>query len=74
MTMAILSVDDAHPCYIEIHVDGEGVSITFLVGNDGLALVKALCLNLQFQLNVMSLYIDEDVYDTKSGDLIHTIS
>jgi hypothetical protein len=72
--MAALSVDDAHPSYVEIHVDGEGVPITFPVRSDGLALVTALRLSLRFQLNTMSLHIDEDVYDTKSGDLIHTIS
>ena len=48
--------------------------IIFLIGSDGLALVIALCLSLWFQLDAMSLYIDEDVYDTKSSDLIHTIS
>jgi hypothetical protein len=72
--MATLSVDDAHPSYVEIRVDGEGVPITFPVRSDGLALVTALRLSLQFQLNAMSPHIDEDVYDTKSGDLIHTIS
>jgi hypothetical protein len=72
--MAALSVDDAHPSYVEIRVDGEGVPITFPVGSDGLALVTTLRLSLLFQLNTMSLHIDEDVYDTKSGDLIHTIS
>jgi hypothetical protein len=72
--MATLSVDDAHPSYVEIRVDGEGVPITFPVRSDGLALVTALRLSLRFQLNTMSLHIDEDVYDTKSGDLIHTIS
>jgi hypothetical protein len=72
--MTALSVDDSHPSYVEIRVDGEGVPITFPVGSDGLALVTALCLSLQFQLKAMSLHIDEDIYDTKSGDLIHTIS
>jgi hypothetical protein len=72
--MAALSVDDAHPSYVEIRVDGEGVPITFPVGSDGLALVTALWLSLRFQLNAMSLHMNEDVYDTKSGDLIHTIS
>jgi hypothetical protein len=63
--MAVLSVDDSHPSYVEIRVDGEGVPIT---------LVTALWLSLRFQLNAMSLHMNEDVYDTKSGDLIHTIS
>jgi hypothetical protein len=72
--MAALSVDDSHPSYVEICVNGEGVPITFPIGSDGLALVTTLRLSLRFQWNAMSLHIDKDIYDTKSGDLIHIIS
>jgi hypothetical protein len=72
--MAMLNVDDSQPSYVEIHADGEGVSISFLIGSDGFAVVTTLCLSLWFQLNAMSLHIDEDVYDSTSGDLIYTIS
>jgi hypothetical protein len=72
--MAALNVDDSHLSYVEIHADGEGVSISFPVGSDGLVVVRVLCLSLQFQLNAMSLHIDEVVYDTKLGYHIHTIS
>jgi hypothetical protein len=72
--MDALSVDDSHPSYIKIRAYGEGVSISFLIGSDGMAAVTALSLSLWFQLNAMSLHIDENVYDTESGNLIHTIS
>jgi hypothetical protein len=54
----VLNVDDLHSSYVEIHADGEGVSITFPVGSDGLAVVTTLRLSLRFQLNAMSLQID----------------
>jgi hypothetical protein len=41
-------VDDSHPSYIEILAYGEEVPISFPVGNDGLAIVTALCLSLWF--------------------------
>jgi hypothetical protein len=71
--MVVLSVDDSHLSNIEIRTDGEGVPISFLVGSDGLAIVTVLYLSLQFQLNAMSLHIDEDVYNTKSSDLYYRI-
>jgi hypothetical protein len=38
-----------------------------------LALVSAVCLGLRFQLNIASLHIDEEVFDSVSGDVTHTI-
>jgi hypothetical protein len=36
--MATLSVDDSYLSYVEIPTDGEGVCISFPIGNDGLAI------------------------------------
>jgi hypothetical protein len=38
-----------------------------------LASVSAVCLGLRFQLNIASLHIDEEVFDSLSSDVIHTI-
>jgi hypothetical protein len=45
-----------------IRADGDGVPISFSLGSDGLALVLAVHLGLQFQLNIASLHIDEEVF------------
>jgi hypothetical protein len=47
--------------FATIRADGDGVPISFPLGNDGLALVSAVRLGLQFQLNIASLHIDEEV-------------
>jgi hypothetical protein len=43
------------------------------MGNDGFALVTSLRLSLRFQFNEEFMFIDEEVFDAHSGDLIHTI-
>jgi hypothetical protein len=53
--------------------DGDGVPISFPLGSDGLALVSAVRIGLWFQLNIASLHIDEEVFDSVSGDVSHTI-
>src|SRR5450759_1161602 len=56
-----------------VRADGDGVPISFPLGNDGLALVLAVRLGLWFQLNIASLHIDEEVFDLASGAVTHTI-
>jgi hypothetical protein len=56
-----------------IRADGDGVPISFPLGCDGLASVSAICLGLRFQLNIASLHIDEEVFDSLSSDVTHTI-
>ena len=51
----------------------DGVPISFPLGSDGLSLVLAVRLGLWFQLNIASLHIDEEVFDSISGNVIHTI-
>jgi hypothetical protein len=56
-----------------IRADGDSVPLSFPLGSDGLASVLAVRLGLQFQLNIASLHIDEEVFDSVSGDVTHTI-
>jgi hypothetical protein len=59
--------------FATIQAYGDGVPISFPLGSDGLASVSAVCLGLRFQLNIASLHIDEEVFDSVSGDVTHTI-
>jgi hypothetical protein len=56
-----------------IRADGESVPILFALGSDGLANVSAIRLGLWFQLNIASLHIDKEVFDSVSRDVTHTI-
>jgi hypothetical protein len=64
---------DTHPRLAVIYFDGEGVLISFPLGNDGITLVTSMTLSLKFQMSEDFMFIDEEVYDTQTGDLIHTI-
>jgi hypothetical protein len=64
---------NTHPRLAVIYSDGKGVPISFLLGNDGIALVTSLRLSLRFQMSEEFMFIDEEVYDAQSRDLIHTI-
>jgi hypothetical protein len=59
--------------FATIQADGDGVPISFPLGSDGLALVSTVFLGFRFQLNIASLHIDEEVFDSIFGDVIHTI-
>ena len=59
--------------FATIRADGDGVLISFLLGCDGLAFISVVHLGLRFQLNIASLHIDEEVFDSISGDVSHTI-
>jgi hypothetical protein len=71
--MASESVGPFCTSFATIRADGDGVPISFPLGSDGLASVSAVCLGLRFQLNIASLYIDEEVFDSVSSDVTHTI-
>jgi hypothetical protein len=58
---------------VAIYPDGVGVPISFPLGSDGVAHITSLRLSLRFQISEDFMFIDEEVYDTQSGDLIHTI-
>jgi hypothetical protein len=67
------SPSDTHNRLVVIYSNDEGVPISFPLGNDGVALVTSLRLSLRFHMSEDFMFIDEEVYDTQSGDLIHTI-
>jgi hypothetical protein len=71
--MASLSHGNTHSRFAVICADGEGVPISFPMGNDGFALITSLRLSLRFQFNEEFMFIDEEVFNAYSGDLIHTI-
>ena len=67
-----------NPCEIQpmlavIYLDGIGVPISILLGSDGVAHVSSLRLSLRFQMSEDFIFIDEEVFDANSGDIIHTI-
>jgi hypothetical protein len=71
--MVPLNPGDALSSFAEICGDGDGVPISFPLGNDGHALVTSLRVSLRFRFTKEFMYIDEEVYDAHSGDLIQII-
>jgi hypothetical protein len=71
--MATLNPSNTHSSFSVICVDGDGVPISFPLGNDRHAFVTSLRLNLRLQFSEEFMYIDEEVYDALSRDLIQTI-
>ena len=72
-TMATLNLGDTHLRLVALYVDGEGVLLSFLLGNDRVALITSLRSSLRFWVSEDFMYIDEEVFDVVSGDLRHTI-
>jgi hypothetical protein len=71
--MAAHSSPNTHSRFAVIYSDVGGVPISFPLGNDGKAHVTSLRLGLRFHMSVDFMFIDEEVYDAQSRDLIHTI-
>jgi hypothetical protein len=71
--MAALQLGDTLSKSAVIFADTEGVPVSFPISNDNLALVTSLRLSLRFRLSEEFMYIDEEVFDAHSGELIHTI-
>jgi hypothetical protein len=71
--MATHNSPDTRPRFAVIYSEIGGVPISFLLGIDGVAHVTSLRLSLRFQMSEDFMFIDEEVYDAQSGDLIHTI-
>jgi hypothetical protein len=71
--MASLSHGNTHSGFVFICVDGEGVPISFPIGNDGFAFVTSFRLSLRFQFSEEFMFIDEEVFDAYFRDLIYTI-
>jgi hypothetical protein len=71
--MSILGLVNTIAEFVVLCFDGEGVPVSYSLGDEGVACVTSLRLSLRFRLNEEFMYIDEDVYDAHSGDLIYTI-
>jgi hypothetical protein len=71
--MATLNDEISHSRYAVIYADGDGVPVSFPLGNDGLAHVTSFRLSLRFRFSEDFMFIDEEVFDALSGDLINTI-
>jgi hypothetical protein len=71
--MAAQNSPDTHLRFAVIYCEVGGVPISFPLGIDGVAHVTSLRLSLRFQMSEDFIFIDEEVYDAQSGDLIHTI-
>jgi hypothetical protein len=71
--MALLNDGNNHSRFVVISADSDGVPVSFSLGNDRLARVTSLRLSLRFRLSEDFMFLDEEVYDALSGDLINTI-
>jgi hypothetical protein len=71
--MASLNDGHCHSSFAVIRADSDGVLVSFPLGNEGLAHVTSLRLSLRFGLSEDFMFLDEEVYDALSGDLINTI-
>ena len=65
---------DTNPRFAVIYSSSAGVPVSFPLGSDGVAHVTSLRLSLRFQMSEEIMFIDEEVYDAVSGDLIGRIS
>ena len=74
LNMAAQIPFDTNPRFDVIYSSSDGVPISFLLGSEGVAHITSLRLSLRFQMSEKIMFIDEEVYDALSGDLIGTIS
>jgi hypothetical protein len=71
--MASESIGPFCTSFATIWADGDGVPISFPLGSDGLASISVVRLGLRFQLNIASLHIDKELFDSVSGDVTYSI-
>ena len=71
--MASERIDPLCTSFATIRADGDCVPISFPLGSDGLALVSAVRLSIRFRMHIASLHLDEEVFDSVSGNATHTI-
>ena len=74
LNMAAQIPFDTNPRLDVIYSSSDGVPISFPLGSEGVAHVTSLILSLRFQMSKEIMFIDEEVYDALSGDLIGSIS
>lgn len=71
--MVALNLNKSHSRFIDICANDEGVSISFLLRNNGLAFVTFLILSLRFHSSQDSMHIDEEVFDALTENPTQTI-
>ena len=71
--MASSNPCEIHPMLAVIYLDGVGIPVSISLGSDGVAHVASLRFSLRFQMSEDFMFIDEEVYDAISRELIHTI-
>ena len=71
--MAALNLRDISSRLAIVCADSEGVRISFPLGNDGFAYVNPLRLSLSCWMSEDFIFIDEEVYDALSRNLINTV-
>jgi len=57
-----------------IRADAQSVPVTFPVGPDGFAMVTSTILSLRFQFCEDAMYVEEEIFEPKSGVVLETIS
>jgi hypothetical protein len=71
--MAALNLEDTPSWLAIVCVDSDGVPISFPIGSNGFACVNSLRLSLRFRMSEDFVFINEEVYDALSQNLINTI-
>jgi hypothetical protein len=71
--MAALNLGDTPSRLTIVCANDEGVPISFPLANDGFARVNSLRLSLRFRMSEDFMFIDKEVYDALSRNLINTI-
>lgn len=71
--MAVVNLSDIHYRFVVIRANGEGVPISFPLGNNELVVVEFLRLSFWFWLSEDSMHIDEEVLNAITENPIHTI-
>jgi hypothetical protein len=71
--MASLNLPNCHSSYAIVRANGEGIQILFPLDSNEFAVVTTIRLSLWFQLNVTSLHIDEEIFDSVTRVLTYTI-
>jgi hypothetical protein len=71
--MASLILGDIHSRFFVIYANDDLVPILFPLGSDGLVVVTSLRLSLRFWLSEDFMFIDDEIYDVLSRDLVQTI-
>ena len=68
-----MNPSDIYPSYVVIYANGEVVLISFSLRNDRQVRITSLRLSLRFDLSEDFMFLNEEIYDTQSGNLINTI-